>query len=410
MTFELLWKRKGEIAFFSLYVVATVYIAFNLMHDYSIGGHDWKQADWLINNEGGLVRRGYLGSFFIGVSRLTSIDLLLLTIGVQLALLLLVVGVTVVAAVRIGLSDRLALLLLSPGFFVFFWAGDPSASLRKEIFVFGAFAILVIASSQHARSSGWIFLSIVLFCIGVLSHEGMIFFLPAFLMALHFCLGEKVDRFYGVVMGAAVVLSVAPFLVNLTLSKIDDSLLVCQPLLERGLSLRICDGAISSLTRSLSDEIGRASHLFFSYAPFKLAVSLGLVAVPIWLFFHGASGLKKRTVILVMLAAIVSFLPLYFVAIDWGRWLNFQCTVVIFLALIMRAKGVIEEARAPLPNSVFISMFLFVMLFGFKIADANPLHGGFIFEFVMNDLDANDHAAFVDPGRFVAGNPMKWMM
>tara|TARA_R110002110_G_scaffold54639_4_gene156680 strand:+ start:1217 stop:2449 length:1233 start_codon:yes stop_codon:yes gene_type:complete len=410
MTFESLWRRKAEIAFFSLYTVATAYIALNLLHDYSIGGHDWKQADWLINNEGGLVRRGLIGSFLIGLSRFSSLDLLALTIGLQLILLLLVVGVTVLAAVRVGLSERLVLLLMSPGFFVFFWAGDPSASMRKEVFVFGAFAILALDASNRMRSVTLLFLSILLFCIGIAAHEGMIFFLPAFMIALHCCLDEKVDKFYFTLMVTAAVFSIVFFLINLTFATIDDSLLVCQPLLERGFSPRICDGAISSLTRDLGDELDRTSQLFYSFAPLKLAISVGLVALPIGVFFHDAAGLKIRVIALVMLVAIISFLPLYFMAIDWGRWLNFQCTVVTFLALILSAKGVLVEAKTPLSSSVFVAMLLFVILFGFKIADANPLHGGLLFEIVMNDFEPVSLGEFVDNERFVAGHPTKWGM
>lgn len=409
MTLEALWRCKVEITFFSLYAIATACIAFNLLHDYSIGGHDWKQADWLINNESGLVRRGFVGSLLLSVSDLTSADLLALTIGLQLVLLLLVVGVTVLAAVRVGLSDRLALLLMSPGFFVVFWAGDPSASLRKEIFVFGAFAILALAAGSQGRSGGWLFLAVLLFGISVTAHEGMIFFLPAFLIALHYCLDEKIDKFYGSVMGGAAVLAIVPFLVNLAFPKIDDSFLVCQPLLERGFSLRICDGAISSLTRSLSDEIGRTSLLFLSFAPFKLAISVGLVALPIGVFLYGVSGLSVRVIALVMLVAVISFLPLYLVAIDWGRWLSFQCTAVTFLALILRAKGVIVESRSSLSGATFMAMFLFVILFGFKIADANPLHGGLIFEFVMGDFEAEGHRALANSSPSISGNPAKWV-
>ena len=68
------------------------------------------------------------------------------------------------------------------------------------------------------------------------------------------------------------------------------------------------------------------------------------------------------------------------------------------------------EAKTPLSSSVFVAMLLFVILFGFKIADANPLHGGLLFEIVMNDFEPVSLGEFVDNERFVAGHPTKWGM
>ena len=154
-------QRNGRVLG-ATYFLATSLLLANLLRDMLTGGNSWKQADWLVNSEEVFVRRGLFGSGLLRLSDLLAVKPLLLVGALQAILMLALIGATIVAARRSGLTDRVLLLLLSPGFFVLFWAADPQGSLRKEMIVYLALAALALAATGVWKRALAIPLSIVL--------------------------------------------------------------------------------------------------------------------------------------------------------------------------------------------------------------------------------------------------------
>ena len=129
-----------------------LFIGYLIYQDYTLGGHEWKQGDWLINNMNGAVRRGIMGSAILWFSGVTSLDPILVITTLQGLLFGLCIILLSCAIERSNCRHTLWLLVLSPAFFVNFWAVDPDGALRKELIIYLAFSVLLFATTREIVS------------------------------------------------------------------------------------------------------------------------------------------------------------------------------------------------------------------------------------------------------------------
>lgn len=374
-------QRNGRVLG-ATYFLATSLLLANLLRDMLTGGNSWKQADWLVNSEEVFVRRGLFGSGLLRLSDLLAVKPLLLVGALQAILMLALIGATIVAARRSGLTDRVLLLLLSPGFFVLFWAADPQGSLRKEMIVYLALAALALAATGVWKRALAIPLSIVLMGVAVLAHEGMIFFLPAFLAALHFTFADerdggprlrcKISLYLAISVAVAI-----PFLVNLTATRLSDVAPVCEPLLRRGFPVQFCDGSVEALTHALGYEMGLSAEIVAANGLLWLAPSVLFAFAGLATYLADGRNTNWRLAALLLVIGL-PFLPLYVVAIDWGRWLDFHVTSATFVLLIMRASGHAPEPARSLDERLRKLLILGSLVFGFSHMGADARQGGFL--------------------------------
>ncbi len=83
------------------------------------GGDPWKSGDWLINYQGGFVRRGALGELLLKLSDLTKFDLLWLLFAFQVLVYVLVLFFTSRIYLVIDRNKEWAVVFLSPAFLMF---------------------------------------------------------------------------------------------------------------------------------------------------------------------------------------------------------------------------------------------------------------------------------------------------
>jgi hypothetical protein len=160
------------------------YLLYQLFLDFSLGGNNWKQGDWLINELSGPIRRGLFGSALLRISDVIGLNPLLLLILFQAAIVTLIFAVVGVSAFKLGAPDKVVLLLLSPAFVMFFWFNDPQGSVRKEILAYLAFLPLIVAAIRGRGSLLALALSITAYAIAMAAHEANVFFLPFLLVAM----------------------------------------------------------------------------------------------------------------------------------------------------------------------------------------------------------------------------------
>ncbi|MHA3915716.1 hypothetical protein [Halovulum sp. GXIMD14793] len=243
------------------------------------------------------------------------------------------------------LPDQSALifLILAP-FGLLFFAYDPEGSYRKEVLGFLALAIALngALASSRLRSGMLMFLASTTFLIGLLFHEGIIFLLPALLVA--FALQaylRDIPRRQTIILSALTMIGAALIFAIILATPAPDHHKLCEAL--EGIT---CGGAFSSLEQSLSDGIpytfGR--HTLFSYILFPAAAFLSFLP------FIGVQfpGIPRRYLYLVMACLVLSILPLFIVAFDWGRWLQMIFFPASLIALTAIAAGV-AKYNCPFP-------------------------------------------------------------
>lgn len=325
-----------------------VFIFINGIDDYQGGGSPWKQGDWLINSELTDVRRGLFGSLILAVADALHFKPLFFLILLQLALLL-ALGYGIFRIMSLFKdNDARQLLFVLPTFLLAFWANDPQGSLRKELILFAGLALIVLGSETGKMA---MVVGVLLSTLAMLAHEVNLLMCPFVVYALY--LGRQ--QLSKPMLLALLGLLSASFLYSLQYDyvhqQVRDASLICAPLTQRALSKDICSGAISWLTLGATE----VRHL--------VASRITLPDLAIFLLFFAVSGalwmsvakrlLGKNLALALFLVPAMATVPLYFVAVDWGRWMNISFTVSTFLLIAHTLK---DKARVVMVNWKYLSV------------------------------------------------------
>ena len=84
-------NKLFKILYYTILIFTTAYIFLQLKFDLNAGGNPWKQGDWLINSEAGLVRRSIAGDFIFFLSDIFKIPILNMVVLVQTIFLLMLI-------------------------------------------------------------------------------------------------------------------------------------------------------------------------------------------------------------------------------------------------------------------------------------------------------------------------------
>ncbi|MDU8928267.1 hypothetical protein RXV86_12800 [Alisedimentitalea sp. MJ-SS2] len=334
----------------TILVACSVFVGIGFVADFLLGGHQYKQGDWLINTLNQPVRRGPMGSTLIWLSDQMGVGLLEITILVQLGLYLILPITYWRLARRADFAPSALLLALSPAMYFLLWAAVAGAAARKEIF---AIAALLLIGLYIVERRSWLLVSAtVLLAVGAWGHlvnvmvlpiAAAVLAMPIVLQASHLREPAEVRGFARLDMAALVFLATnggVATLYAIVYSSVPSVSAICAPLLERGLGPEICDGAISWLTLNsakgaplVADRYSSYSHLtrsflmmFFGFLPLGYL----LARLPKEAF---QAPLTRGRAIAIIAALSLPILPLYLVAEDWERWIAFHvfCATVFFL-------------------------------------------------------------------------------
>lgn len=326
------------IYFFSI----TLFVIFNLIRDFQKGGNSWKQGDWLINSMEVEIRRGWLGSIILNLSDYMHFSPLLIAILLQGGLFI-VLSIAIYRVIqKEGAESPITWLMLSPFFVLIFWGNDPQGSMRKELFSYAAIALLILSRISFSKYSNLLVaLAISVFVLGAFSHEINLMLAPSFIFVLY-CVIER--NKFSVFVSWSVPLVIGCLLAaiySVTHAAVPNTEAVCAPLLERGLADGICDGAIKWLRYTPSDgyqsvlrrwEKGGGWLFVLFYAACILLVARFRTkfsqAKSVWVLFFGL---------------LIPILPLYFVAIDYGRWMSTHFTIFTLCIVAMKYRGLITQ-------------------------------------------------------------------
>ena len=296
------------------------------------GGHAWKTGDWLINYSDGLIRRGLSGALSIFLAEALSVNVKWVTYLIQTSIFVAFVGLTLKKFYQFESSPKSVFLLLSPAFAFMFWINDPAVAFRKEICIYLALIFVFKAFQKNDLRLRWYWASLVTFCIAGLSHEVTVFFIPFFVFAIfnHFeALNSDVKSIIRY-SSPFIILGVMILYVSYFYKGSQQSMdAICASLQPYDLKADICEGAISWLKYDTRFGFERVQELgsavWLSYL--LLAV---LSMVPIFLL----KGDKYFWI--ATLAGWLSMLPLFLVAVDYGRFISMAYTATVLMLIWTR--------------------------------------------------------------------------
>ena len=352
-------QESRVAANFGILLLAVSFITGFLPYAYSVikhGGSAYQSGDWLINYEGGFVRRGLIGQLILIISPNGTLGLIFLLI-IQTSFYFLVFVFFAYTLVNSKSSWIRTVLICSPSGLCFSgW--DIGGFGRKEIIGYAVLILLSIRANLKQNlfaSRILVWASFIVFIIGVLSWEPIALFLPfiLFLIRLGFSIDQHlVER--KLTQSFFVVFGLLGFLLSINFKgtpKIANE--ICTALRNNGFNgSDICSGAINAIGWTSSYTLNKVQEsfpLYIFYLPlFALAVApLVLSRVLV--------GLEKF--------ALISFFtisPLFFVVNDYGRWISLYYVSIV---IILIASNRIESCNASIMDNKKVAL-LFLLSWG----------------------------------------------
>lgn len=302
----------------------------------SVGTDGFRIGDWLINYAGGPVRRGLVGSVLGAILPTAEAELIGLWV-IQTALYAVIFGVAILWVLKMAEPGRWAMVFLSPAFLLVSLA-DVEGTHRKEIITMAALALLGYAISRGRRVTTAVVASAVLFAIGAFAHELNALLVAPFLILVWWAAkrGQLSQQAANLGMVAFAAATAAGLLVGVAApGTVEQQRAICVDLVARGFSPDVCSGSIRHIGDSTTDALADVTQLlpdYLMYVPLAALAALPFLAVP-WARLHW------RTLLL----ATIGVLPLFVVAMDWGRWI----ALAVFIATVLTYVGARHDGGEP---------------------------------------------------------------
>ncbi|MGE8556062.1 MAG: hypothetical protein ACN6OB_19235 [Chryseobacterium jejuense] len=345
---------NSKIFIYFLIVVTAIYtlaftLAFNLKDDGYI------LADWLINYEdGGFKRRGLSGSFFFILQDITGLSLNYIVYFFQFIIISLFFWFYT-KLIRYKVTDLLyfSLLLSSIGFVGLL--NTVTYVGKKEFIVFLLFTCFVYLLDNDKLSKYKEYIFCLLLFISTLLHEVTLFYVPYFAIALYVRNGKLEIRRYLKYFLAVIIPAAA--------------IVVFGKNVNEGMSLEILNSRGVHPTYGIFywniDERQYIKEHLNEYLLYF--ISLGISVFHIGYYLKYLNG-RKILYILLIGAFIFSF-PLFYLAIDWGRWMYIHMMLMIVLFAMMLKKGHSIYAYEPIVinKKFYITMAIILLSLLYRV-------------------------------------------
>ncbi|WP_294206365.1 hypothetical protein [uncultured Chryseobacterium sp.] len=340
MRFEKILSRFNiKICIYLLIAVTALYtLVFTLI--YNLKDDGYILADWLINyQDGGFKRRGLSGSFFFILQDMTGLRLNYLVYFFQLAIISSFFWYYT-KLIRYKRTDLLylSLLLSSIGFVGLL--NTVTYVGKKEFIVFLMFTVFVYLLDHQRLSEKKEYLFCFFLLISTLLHEVTVFFVPYFAIALYLNTGKLEYRRYIKYFLAVGIPAIAIFMFGKNVNE-GQSLKI---LSERGVHPVY---GIFYWNINERDYIIQHSKEYILYG-----VSLIISAFHLAYYLKFLTGRKLLSILLI--GAFLFSLPLFYLAIDWGRWMYIHMMLMIILfGLSLRNGQSVWDYQPVTINSTF---------------------------------------------------------
>jgi hypothetical protein len=316
------------------------------------GGSPYQTGDWLINYSGGFVRRGLFGELFLSIPISGAIGLWMLNlIQISMYCFLLAFGYRMIR--REQFSWLAILVWLGPATLGFF-AWDSGSPFWKEILCYLVILLLIAARDNSSKPVRTFFnvLAILCYVLATFSWEPSALFLPIliFLVWTNPNLEEEqLKRVSLVIAFIGIGLSGAIASVFFHGDAVTSSI-ICESIRSKGyLGTQLCLGSINA--------IGWSSSYTFNLVQQSYPLYFGYLAVLPLTFAPIVYALKDGKHRLWALVVLVSFIPLFVIVPDYGRWMSMAAISLAFLTTTFRSLPALRIKRLPILSVGYLSLW-----------------------------------------------------
>ena len=330
-------SKKLILGSYRSMIIWFVFTILSLRYGYDIwrGGDVWQTGDWLINYSDGFIRRGFLGAVLYWFSDF-GVSLLWLTFGLQI----IIYGLMFTLVSKLYKTSERSLfwllILFSPAFLLFPFY-HAAGGFRKEILVLTLFAYFSLLYAKSSVTNSKVIWIIVFYLLAGLSHEVTVFVLPFFIFVLWQCVETSQLKLKYAIWFSVIFILISFFIISLSYlfkGSVESASVICNSLVHRSLDPNICTGAIFWLHKDASGSFQHVVDLLngrsFSVLQYAFLAFVPIAFTSFW---------NKGTLIL-LVVSVAFMVPLFILAIDWGRWI--YILTFMFYCLLLSSKVTVK--------------------------------------------------------------------
>lgn len=325
--------------------------------------HDgWVVGDWLINYQGGFVRRGFLGEIVYNVSYISGYNPGVIVFLLQISIYLLFLTFSYLILVQ-QKSLKAHLLLIFSSFIFYFQVFDIDGGYRKEIIYMAIISYVVWATNRYEerKVKNIIYVTLLFYPLVILTHEMLAIFLP-YIVILYLI---KIPLNKKRMLSLMVLLSISMAALVLSILNSGDQYIVEAIFgsLESA-GYKMGRGAISWLAKDANDgfdlvRIGLNEKNYIKIYLMTMAIAF-LSFIPILYKIIKIARINK-IIFLLFLVSVAGSIGISMVAWDWGRLIYIHLISVFLISLVILQD---EKEMAPFASNYTI-IILSIINFSF---------------------------------------------
>lgn len=280
-------------------------------------------GDWLINYQGGFVRRGFLGELFYQISKIFDVPILNILFSFN-SIIIVFLFLLTYSIVKNSLKNYIfTIYCLLPSTFLFTFF-DPLAVARKDYLILIPY--LIYAYMVEKKNNIFVnFALCIFFLILALTHELVIFFIPYLFFIKILVNNNSLLSIKNFKFEIAYLLFCSLGLIAIYAFSSPFNSQICNSLLSLGLNKEICQGVIKdfgSENYGLVPFQNMFSYFFqFKYHNYLFYFILNFLPILFILYKNKKKSECKTYINFTFLIFIIS-IPIFINANDWGRYLN----------------------------------------------------------------------------------------
>jgi len=366
--------KKNWSNYFQIYVFGLIFFGVFFLYSKHNVGNDSSLSDWLINYEGGFVRRGLIGELIANFSTILSLKLRDSILIFQLFFFSCYYFLIVVFCKNL-LKNRLIILAIFSPIFVLYPVAEIEALGRKELIIFTIFLSYLFFDIKNFKVQ--IIYKLILFPICILTWEPVIFFFSFIILIdlLVFQVKNFDKKFFCILLSyfISIFLVIQIYLYPFTVENYN----VMRNFLkiEFGEACYMSCGFVGQQTANSFSELYK---MFLEKFKFTHALRYLIIILvgffPLYLLStYSKVNSKKKLLITskfknLFFPFLLAFLPstvLYLIMYDWARVVHISYTfsLLTFLYLLKKNFIVLTNQKIQINYISTVSKRFFILIF-----------------------------------------------
>ena len=367
--------KKNWSNYFQIYVFALIFFGIFFLYSKHDVGNDSSLSDWLINYEGGFVRRGLIGELITNFSSILSLKLRDSILIFQLVFFLSYYFLIILFCKNL-VQNRLVILAIFSPIFILYPVAEIEALGRKELIIFTIFLSYLFFDIKNFQVQ--LTYKLLLFPISILTWEPIIFFFSfIFLIDLFVFQIKSFDKKFFCILFSYFASIFFVMLIYFNPFPVENYNVMKNFLkIEFGEACYMSCGFVGQQSANSFSELYK---MFYEKFKFSYALRYLLIIIvgffPLCFLYTYSKAKSKKELFIVskfknlFFPFLLAFLPstvLYLMMYDWARVVHISYTFSILTFLYLIKKNLIEISSqkirinfiSKLSKKFFILVFL----------------------------------------------------